>query len=144
MDFYKRGFPLLKPHRLILSLALLPASILVIFLMVADPAMAQAAHTFPFRATNYDVEVVLHPESQTITALAKVDFVATEVGKTLLVELHPDLQVSSVKNREWAAIDVRTRWRIPAAVERQPSGFGDAGQASDADVRIRRSGIERG
>ena len=52
---------------------------------------------FPFRATNYDVEVVLHPEDQTIQAQAKVEFVASEVAKTQLVELHPDLQVSSVK-----------------------------------------------
>ena len=99
MDFYKRGSLVLKPDsRLILSLALLPATIFALFLMVAAPAMAQAPHTFPFRATNYDVEVVLHPESQTISALAKVDFIANEVGKTVLVELHPDLQVSSVKS----------------------------------------------
>ncbi len=67
MDFSKRGFPLLKPHRLILSLALLPVAVFAMFLPVAAPAMAQATHTFPFRATNYDVEVVLHPENQTIS-----------------------------------------------------------------------------
>ena len=47
---------------------------------------------FPFRATNYDVEAILHPEDQTISAQAKVDFVANEVARTVLVELHPDLQ----------------------------------------------------
>jgi hypothetical protein len=90
MDFSKRGFPLLKPQRLILSLAVL--------LVMGGPTMAQAARNFPFRATNYDVEVVVHPENQTISALAKVDFVANEVGRTLLVELHPDLQISSIKD----------------------------------------------
>ena len=40
----------------------------------------------------------VHPENQTISALAKVDFVANEVGRTVLVELHPDLQISSVKD----------------------------------------------
>ena len=59
--------------------------------------MGQAPHTFPFRATNYDIEVVLHPEDQTIQAQAKVDFVASQVAKTVLVELHQDLHVTSVK-----------------------------------------------
>jgi hypothetical protein len=98
MDFSKRGFPLFKLQRLIVSLALLPTAVLAAILTVAPPTTAQAAHTFPFRATNYDVEVVIHPENQTISGLAKVDFVANEVGKTVLVELHPDLQVSSVKS----------------------------------------------
>jgi aminopeptidase N len=60
-------------------------------------AAAQAPHAYPFRATNYNVEVILHPENQTLTGEAKVDFVATEVSRTILVELHPDLVVSSVK-----------------------------------------------
>ena len=64
---------------------------------MAASALAQTAHQFPFRATNYDVEAILHPENQTISAQAKVDFVATEVGRTVLVELHPDLKVNSVK-----------------------------------------------
>ena len=98
MDLFNRGVSVLKRHSLILSLVLLPAAIFAVFLLAATPATAQAARTFPFRATNYDVEVVLHPENQTISALAKVDFVANEVGRTVLVELHPDLQISSVKS----------------------------------------------
>ncbi|HKV05761.1 MAG TPA: M1 family aminopeptidase [Candidatus Acidoferrales bacterium] len=74
----------------------MPAAIAVC-LLTAVSAAAQAPHTFPFRATNYDVEAILHPENQTIQAQAKVDFVTEEVAKTLLVELHPDLRVSSVK-----------------------------------------------
>jgi aminopeptidase N len=57
---------------------------------------AQAPRAFPFRATNYDVQVKLEPQSQTIAALAKVDFVASQVGRTVLVELHPDLHIDSV------------------------------------------------
>lgn len=72
-------------------------SILGLFLAAAASAAAQAPHAFPFRATNYDVEVVLHPEDQTLSALVKVNFVATQVSRTLLVELHPDLRVNSVK-----------------------------------------------
>jgi len=52
---------------------------------------------FPFRATNYNVEAILHPENQTIQAEVKVDFAASQVGRTVLVELHPDLVISSVK-----------------------------------------------
>ncbi len=66
--------------------------------MGAASAAAQAPRAFPFRATNYDVQVQLQPESQTLTALVKVDFTAKEVGRTLLVELHPDLHITSVKS----------------------------------------------
>ena len=71
---------------------------LLLTLIAASSALAQGAHRFPFRATNYDVEVILHPDNQTISAQAKVEFVASEVAKTLLVELHPDLHVNSVKS----------------------------------------------
>ena len=65
----------------------LPA-ILALALLAATCALAQAPHSYPFRATNYDVEVILHPEDQTILGQAKVDFVAEQVAKTVLVELH--------------------------------------------------------
>ena len=71
---------------------------LALFLLAAASAFAQAPHAFPFRATNYNVEVQLQPDSQTLAALAKVDFVANEVGRTVLVELHPDLHINSVKD----------------------------------------------
>ena len=74
----------------------LPA-VLALALLAAACALAQAPHAYPFRATNYDVEVILHPEDQTIQGQAKVDFVAEQVAKTVLVELHPDLHVTSVK-----------------------------------------------
>jgi aminopeptidase N/predicted negative regulator of RcsB-dependent stress response len=72
-------------------------ALLALFFLAASSAPAQAPRAFPFRATNYDVEVIVHPENQTISAQAKVDFVARQVAKTLVVELHPDLRVSSVK-----------------------------------------------
>ncbi len=74
----------------------LPA-ILALALLTATCTLAQAPHSYPFRATNYDVEVILHPEDQTIQGQAKVEFVAEQVAKTVLVELHPDLHVTSVK-----------------------------------------------
>ncbi len=81
---------MLKANRVFAALALL--------LIAASPALAQGGHRFPFRATNYDIEAILHPENQTLSAQAKVDFVADEVAKTLLVELHPDLHVNSIKS----------------------------------------------
>jgi aminopeptidase N len=72
-------------------------ALLALCSLAAASLRAQAPHAFPFRATHYDVEVILHPEDQTISALVKVDFIATQVAKTLLVELHPDLRVNSVK-----------------------------------------------
>lgn len=66
-------------------------------LLFASAAAAQTPRAYPFRATNYDVEAIVHTENQTITGEAKVDFVATQVSRTLLVELHPDLVLSSVK-----------------------------------------------
>jgi hypothetical protein len=74
----------------------LPA-VLMLSVLAAMSASGQAPHSFPFRATNYDVEVILHPEDQTIQGQAKVDFVADQVAKTVLVELHADLHVTSVK-----------------------------------------------
>lgn len=71
--------------------------LLALSLVAATCALGQAPHSFPFRATNYDVEVILHPEDQTIQGQAKVDFVADQVAKTVLVELHSDLHVTSVK-----------------------------------------------
>lgn len=64
---------------------------------VAAAAGAQTQRAYPFRATNYDVQAIVHTENQTITGEAKVDFVAKQVSRTLLVELHPDLVISSVK-----------------------------------------------
>jgi aminopeptidase N len=87
---FQRGLDLRKAFRQPCVLALL--------LLAAAAAFAQAPRAFPFRATNYDVEVQLQPQSQTIAAQAKVDFVANEVERTLLVELHPDLHINSVKD----------------------------------------------
>ena len=80
-------------------------AILTIGLCAALSASAQGplqapvqGRRYSFRATNYDVEAILHPENQTLSAQVKVDFVASEVSKTVLVELHPDLHINSVKS----------------------------------------------
>ncbi|MGH9746879.1 MAG: M1 family aminopeptidase [Candidatus Acidiferrales bacterium] len=72
------------------------AALLAASLAISSSVLAQSPRTFPFRATNYYVEVILHPDDQTITASVKVAFVADQVSKTVVVELHPDLKIATV------------------------------------------------
>jgi hypothetical protein len=78
-----------KTHRLLVLLAL--------SLLVAATAPAQSPRRFPFRADHYDVQVLLHPEDQTISGLARVDFIANEVSRTVVVELHQDLKLNLIR-----------------------------------------------
>jgi Peptidase family M1 domain/TPR repeat len=77
-----------KTHRFLIPLALA--------LLVAAVASAQTPRRFPFRADHYDVQVLIHPEDQTISGLARVDFIANEVSRTVVVELHQDLKLNSI------------------------------------------------
>ncbi len=70
------------------ALALLAAS--------AYPADAQEPHPSPFRAVHYDVDATLHTSDQTLSARARVEFVAKEASRTVVVELHQDLKIASV------------------------------------------------
>jgi aminopeptidase N len=60
---------------------------------------AKAQHQLPkfdFDAVHYDVKATLHPDEQNMTAEATVELVAKSSSRTILVELHPDLQIVSV------------------------------------------------
>jgi aminopeptidase N len=57
-----------------------------------------------FHATHYDVDATLHPADQSISARAKIEFTATTGTRDLVVELHEDLHVSSVKNEKGQSI----------------------------------------
>ena len=78
-----------KTHRLLVLLAL--------SLLMAVTVPAQSPRRFPFRADHYDVQVLLHPEDQTISGLARVDFIANEVSRTVVVELHQDLKLNLIR-----------------------------------------------
>ena len=78
-----------KTHRLLVLLAL--------SLLMAITVPAQSPRRFPFRADHYDVQVLLHPEDQTISGLARVDFIANEVSRTVVVELHQDLKLNLIR-----------------------------------------------
>src|SRR5690348_17859941 len=51
---------------------------------------------FDFDAVHYDVRATLQPSTQTMTADAKIELVANAASRTILLELHPDLQVKAV------------------------------------------------
>jgi tetratricopeptide (TPR) repeat protein len=77
----------------------------IVFLLTAaflgvSPLCAQMARPLGFRATNYDISATLDTDHQTINATAKIDFVATSVTATVLVELHPNLTVTDVKTAD--------------------------------------------
>jgi Peptidase family M1 domain/TPR repeat len=111
---------LLKLYRSLVALVLLVSACV--------SAQAQAPRGYPFRATNYSVEVILHPENQTISAQAKVDFVASQVARTLLVELHPDLQIQSVKGSDGRPLTFARDNRNPLLVSVELAGTATPGK----------------
>src|SRR5882724_4667675 len=74
-------------------------------LMLAVTAKAQDVTQLPFLATHYDIAATIDPANQTISAVAKVDFRATEVSSIVRVELHPNLNVTEVKNAAGKALN---------------------------------------
>ncbi len=72
-------------------------------LPVASPA--QDAAKTPFLAEHYDVTTSLDPAGQSISAVAKVDFRATEVASIVRVELHPNLNVTEIKTPSGKALN---------------------------------------
>jgi len=108
---------------------LLPAllALLVFAIGWALPARAQGPRaTVPFLAQHYDVSATLDGVSQLLTATAKVEFRALEVTSTLRVELHPNLEVKSVKNEAGKSLQFERDTNplyvlvnLPAAVPRE-------------------------
>ena len=79
------------------STKLTPAlAVAAALLALATATRAQAPRSFPFRATDYQVEVLLHPDDQTISGQAKVEFIAQQPARSVVVELHQDLRIDSI------------------------------------------------
>ena len=72
-------------------------SVFALMVFTASWARAQQLPKFDFDAVHYDVKATLHPEEQGLTAEATVELVAKSSSRTIRMELHPDLQVVSVK-----------------------------------------------
>ena len=78
------------------------------------PRLPRLRRSFPFRATYYNVEVLLNTDAQTLSAQAKVDFIAERVSKTLVVELHPDLRISAVRDSAGKTLNFRATTTNPS------------------------------
>ncbi len=77
------------------------ASLLASLLLLAcTPLHAQTPRSSSFLADHYDVSATLDPITQSLSAVAKVEFKAQEVSSAVRVELHPNLNVTVVKSAE--------------------------------------------
>src|SRR5258706_526753 len=75
--------------------------ILTSLLLVACATLrAQSPPPPAFLADHYDVTATLDPITQTLSAVAKVEFKARDVSSAVRVELHPNLNVTDVKSAE--------------------------------------------
>jgi tetratricopeptide (TPR) repeat protein len=79
-------------------LSRLPVLLIVLSTLLSLSAAAQDIAKAPFLAEHYDVTATLDPSNQTLSAVAKVDFRASEVSSVVRVELHPNLNVSEVRS----------------------------------------------
>ena len=84
-------------RRILTKFAVLPIAALT---CAAAPAWAQAPRPVGFLADHYDISAALDSTHQSINAIAKVDFRATEASSNVRVELHPNLIVSEVKTAD--------------------------------------------
>jgi aminopeptidase N len=74
--------------------------------LLPQAAQAQDVARPPFLAEHYDIAATLDPSNQSLSAVAKVDFRASEVSSVVRVELHPNLNVTEVKNAAGKALNV--------------------------------------
>jgi len=85
-------------------LALLPIWLLGLLLPATIPAQDVSKENF--LAERYDVAAMIEPASQSLSAVAKVDFRAHDASSIVRVELHPNLNVSSVKDAAGKSLNV--------------------------------------
>jgi len=71
-----------------------------LLLLACSPLRAQSPPPLAFLADHYDITATLDPITQTLSAVAKVDFKARDVSSAVRVELHPNLNVTDVKSAE--------------------------------------------
>jgi len=96
-----KGFPMtrvLKFHRSPIVLTVL--AMLFVLSTAPAPARAQVPRAPAFVAQHYDISVTLDPGGQSLSALAKVDFVANEVSGGIRVELNQNLDLKDVKTAD--------------------------------------------
>lgn len=82
----------------------------------AAPLHAQFQRPPSFLAQRYDVTATLDTIGQSISAVAKVDFRASEVSSNVRVELHPNLEIRDVKNAEGKSLTFERDGQNPMMV----------------------------
>jgi hypothetical protein len=104
---------------------------LTLVLFVAGSLRAQNPRPVAFIAENYDVSATLDTIRQSLTATAKVDFKALEVSGNVRVELHPNLEVQSVKSADGKLLNFeRDRQNPLFLIVTVPSPVGAGGHVS--------------
>src|SRR6266852_957104 len=73
---------------------------LLVLSLGAAPLRAQVPAPANFLAQHYEVSATLDSIGQSISAIAKIDFKATEASSSVRVELHPNLVVKEVKGAD--------------------------------------------
>jgi tetratricopeptide (TPR) repeat protein len=94
---------LCRPFRLS-RLALVPVLLLGLVWPAAAPAQDVSKENF--LAEHYEVAATIEPASQSLSAVAKVDFRSRDASSIVRVELHPNLNVSSVKDAAGKSLNV--------------------------------------
>jgi tetratricopeptide (TPR) repeat protein len=89
------------PRRICIEFAVL---LVVTLACAASPLHAQAPRPLGFLADHYDIAATLDSTHQSISAIAKIDFRATDVSGSIRVELHPNLVVSDVKTADGKSV----------------------------------------
>src|SRR5262252_6615556 len=89
-----------RPSRLALL------AVWILGFLLPAPTPAQDASKENFLAEHYDISASIEPASQSLSAVAKVDFRAHDASSIVRVELHPNLNVSSVKDAAGKSLNV--------------------------------------
>src|SRR5215467_3162920 len=81
-------------------------ALLVLDLMQPAGTLGQDVSKENFIAQRYDIAATIEPASQSLSAVAKVEFRARDASSIVRVELHPNLNVSSVKDAAGKSLNV--------------------------------------
>jgi hypothetical protein len=121
----ERG-PMTLRKKALRPIARLGAVTLVWF--AAGSLRAQGPRPVAFVAEHYDVSATLDTIRQSLTATAKVDFKALEVSGNVRLELHPNLEVQTVKSADGKPLNFERDHQNPFfLVVRVLSSVGDCG-----------------
>jgi len=95
----------MEPMAFVRKFSRLSSLLLAISMLLPFAVFAQDVTKETFLAEHYDVAATLDPAGQSLSAIAKVDFRATQVSSVVRVELHPNLNVKEIKGANGKAVN---------------------------------------